>query len=205
MPDVLNGDGNLSDIKITTRYGEEVEYSKSSVSNSINSLVSMSSGKSFASLTMAQQHTIFAAIQIPTPYMTTQMDVVQSRVGIVRADNEPTYRYTVSADYPYSVSVKDNGKGDSLIRTDYYIQRDRQHVTIMDAEKDSLMLLINYHKRQLHKFKVDASKYSRKKKNKTFAGYHQPNDNKYQRVKKMAVNAVIKLENIEDEHPEWMI
>jgi len=210
MPDILNEDGSCTDIKtITTRSGKEVEYSKSSIINNINALVSpMSGGKSFASVIMAQQRAITAAMKIPIQCTSAQMSamsVVQSRGRTVRANNEPVYRYTVSANYPYSVSVKDNDKDSAMVWFDYYAYRDTHYVTRMEAEKGSLVLLVNHHKKQLHRFKVDASKYSRKKNKKAFSGYHLPNSSKYQRAKKMSDNAAIRLETIEEEHPEWLI
>jgi hypothetical protein len=186
MPDILNENGSCTDIKtITTRDGDEVEYSQTSISNNINTITSpLGGGKSFASMVSMQQTAIISAMQIPpTPYLITQS---------FGADSEPRYRYTVSSKYPYTVSVKVTET--PLAWFEYFNSNDKHYVARIDAEKASLELIINYYKQQLHKFKVEASKFSRKKK--VFSRYHQPNSFKFQKEKKMSDQAVVKLDNI---------
>lgn len=209
MPDILNEDGSCTDIKtITKRNGDEMEFSFAAIDKSMNAISSFPSigGKSFAKAILSQQNAIANAMQIPIPYLNTmsQMSVVQSRSRLGRTSFVSARdRYIVNGNFPYNISIKEDIDPGPMEWLHYYVGNDKHYETRLEAEKGSLTLLIKHHKKQLQASKVETSKFSRKKR--AFTGYNRPNSSKFIRAKKAIEVIVWKLDNIEEEHPEWMI
>lgn len=110
--------------------------------------------------------------------------------------------YTVSSVFPYVVSRKIEEEQDRLW-FDYYCGINIYYATRLEAEKNSIALMIEFHKKQLQTFK-SVSSIHKKKKN-IFNGYYRPNKIKYFETKKLIETLQYALKNIEEEHPEWLI